>query len=245
MKRKAKQRLKESKLFQHYFARSRDYLSIIDVECEFFAALAQKKDELIGNYTIHKALAAANQFLEDPQGRPVQVLVRFEVNDPRTEAPHLIYLGTSLSPANGQAHAQVSHYLCLGDGSSLLTKLHHDHDFNPIATERKPSPHMQTGGRVDTTLSGMGGGPCCWRDDVDKPRVPSIPFCTALLWHWAFLEYPDAEQIAPIVKTSWWPRIVKDAEISLLKPFFNDGFKLLDERPAMGLLKALYEPVAK
>ena len=103
---------------------------------------------------------------------------------------------------------------------------------------------MQMGGRVDAALA-KAGGQCCWREDVDKPRMPSIPICTALLWHWAFLEYRGAEQVTPILDAWWWNKIVQQAEQSVLRPFFDDGLKLITGKSKNRLLNAFYDPVPK
>jgi hypothetical protein len=236
---------KHSRVFRHYFAETGDYLVVVDAEAAFFKALIGKKDDLGNNFTIHQALENVNFFLGDPPGRPLDVLVEFQVNDPRTQSPQKIFLGTKLCPPKPKSEPMISHYLCLGDSTNLLTKIHHDRDFNPNASEKKPTTHIQMGGRIDTNLAAKAGRSCCWREEVDKPRLPSIPVCTALLWHWAFLEYREAEQISPILSTRWWNQMVQKAEESILKPFFGDGLKLMDREPQMGLLNAFYTPVSK
>jgi hypothetical protein len=195
--------------------------------------------------TFSETFSVDSALLQDPKGRPLDVLVEFHVNDPRSKAPQNIYLGTKLSPPATESVPQVTHFFCLGDSSNLLTKIHHDRDFAAGAFEKKPLTHIQVGGRVAPSLAAKAGGPCCWREDVDKPRIPSLPVCTALLWNWAFLEYQDAEQIALILEARWWGRIVQKAEESILKPFFDDGLKLINQKPQMGLLKAFYDPVPK
>jgi hypothetical protein len=240
-----KNKPKKPKVFAHYFAEAGDYPGIVEAEVAFFKVLIDKKDELRFNHSFYQALRDASYFLEDPKGRPLNVLVEFPVNDPRSHAPQTIYLGTKLSPPTPQVEAHVTHYLCLGDTSSLLTKIHHDRDFNPAASEKKPLTHIQTGGRVDAGLAARAAGNCCWKDSVDKPRIPSIPLCTALLWHWAFLEYRGAEQFAPIFEAWWWNQTVQKAEQSVLKPFFVDGVRLLAEKPTARLLDAFYTPVPK
>ena len=261
---------KRSKVARYYFAEAQDYAGVVEAEAVFFEALICKKDELRNHYSVHQAMKAANYFLGDPKGRPLDVLVEFCVNDPRTQATQRIYLGTKLYPGDGRSQPEVTHFFCLGDGSNLLTKVHHDRDFNNNASEKKPLTHIQMGGRVSPSLaakaaafysavdrtekqdqqdrilgSSTASRACCWRDDVDKPRIPSMPVCTALLWHLAFLEYPRAEQVKPILDATWWHRIVVKAEESILKPFFDDGSNLMHYKPQTGLLNALYEPVLR
>lgn len=236
---------KHTKVFRYYFAETQNYLGVVDVEAEFFKALINNKNDLSGNYSLYQALNVANYFLEDPKGRPLEVLVEFHVNDPRSQEPQIIYLGTKLRPPDLSSEPQVTHFLCLGDNANLLTKVHHDRDFSTGASEKKPSTHIQMGGRVNPSLAAKAGGPCCWKEGVDKPRVPSIPVCTALLWHWAFLEYPEAEEIGPILRAWWWNQTVQKAEESILKPFFDDGLRLMIEKPHNRLLNAFYDPVPK
>jgi hypothetical protein len=84
-----------------------------------------------------------------------------------------------------------------------------------------------------------------WKDDLAKPRVPSMPVCSALLWHWAFLEYRKDESIVPFLGSDWWSEVVREAEKFVLKPFFDDGAKLMSDKPTSGLLNSFYVPLAK
>jgi hypothetical protein len=236
---------KPSAFFANYLGHARDYLVVAEAEAVFFEAIIQNKTEFRNNVSIQQALNNAAYFLEDRKGRPLTVLVEFEVIEPRTKGTQQMFLGTQLRPPNETSEAQVSHYLCLGDELNLIAKIHHDRDFSVDALERKPSPHIQIGGRVDPALAAKARGPCCWRNDVDKPRLPSFPICTALLWHWAFLEYQDSAQVAPVFETWWWRRIVQKAEQSILKPFFVDARELIERGPQGGFLRAFYDPVAR
>lgn len=227
-----------------YFDETRDYLALVDAEVSFFSALIKNKSELIGNHSVFQALNSALHFLGDPNGRQLDIMVEFHVNDPRSLQAQNIYLGTKLCPGGASSDPLATHFFCLGDGTNLLTKNHHDRDFNPGASEKKPLSHIQMGGGVSQYLA-TKGGTSCWREDVSKPRIPSFPICSALLWHWAFLEYRNAEQIAPICGAHWWKKIIQTAEKAVLKPFFEDGAQLLVDHIDKGLLNALYVPLAK
>lgn len=240
-----RKKAKRSGFDTYYFAESRDYLNVVEEEVKFFSTLIDKKGELSANFSVQQALKDVIHFLGDPNGRSLNVLVEFDVNDPRSQVPQTIYLGTKLCPSKTDTESQVTHSFCLADESTFLANIHLDRDFNPNATEKKPSTHIQMGGRLHPYLAAKGNKNCCWRDDVDKPRVPSLPVCSALLWHWAFLEYRDVQEITRIIKAWWWIKIVQNAEESILRPFFGDGIKLLNEKPQMGLLNAFYNSVPK
>jgi len=233
-----------------YFADSRDYAKVVAAEHAFFDGLVAAKNNIStmpGNQSLQAALREVTPFLHD-QDRPLNILVKFAVTDPRSQAAHTLLLGTRLQPPQPKSHAQVTHFLCLADAESFLAKVHIDFDFHPEAEEKKPSPHVQMGGRVFTSLLGQhphSRPTVCWNEGIDKPRLPSLPICTALLWHWAFLEYSDSEQVSGFLTAWHWNELVKKAEAAVLRPYFMDGLRIIDERPEKGFLKALYVPVAK
>lgn len=233
-----------------YFGESRDYAKVVAAEFAFFKGLVDAKNDISSipsNPSLQTALKEITPFLND-QGRPVNIIVKFSVTDPRSNASHTLLLGTRLQPPQPQSHAQVTHFLCLADAESFLAKVHADFDFQPEAKEKKPSPHVQMGGRVFESLLQKhphSQPTVCWNEGVDKPRLPSLPICTALLWHWAFLEYHDSEQISGFLKAWHWKELVKKAEAAVLRPYFEDGLRMIDDHPGNGLLNALYVPVPK
>lgn len=233
-----------------YFAESRDYSKIIAAELEFFKGLVAAKNSIScipGNPSVQTALREVTPFLSN-QERPLSIIVQFAVTDPRSGAPHMLFLGTRLQPPKPQSHAQVTHFLCLADAESFLAKVHADFDFHPEAQEKKPSPHVQMGGRIFEALlkhHPHNRPTVCWNEGMDKPRLPSLPICTALLWHWAFLEYDGSEQISGFLRAWHWRDLVKKAEAAVLRPYFEDGLSMIDARPDEGLLTALYDPVSK
>jgi hypothetical protein len=220
-------------------------VNVAQAEACFFEELIKKKSEVRDNPSVHRALKSANYFLGDPKGRGLDVLVEFNVNDPRSEAEQQIYLGTKLTPEAGASKCLVTHSFYLVDATRYLAKVHLDRDFDPESKEKKPSSHIQTGGRILPGLGGASGRKCCWDEKVDKPRIPSIPICSAILWHWAFLEYPEAEQVSPFLAAWWWKEIVQKAEESILMPFFHDGCNLIREKPKAGLINAFYDLIPK
>ena len=231
-----------------YFADSRDYAKVVLAEHAFFEGLLAAKNNIkciAGNASLQKALKEVVGFLQD-RGRPLEIVVKFHVNDPRSKVEQTLFLGTLLKPCQHKGHPQVTHFLCLADDDYLLAKVHSDLDFSGDVEERKPSPHVQMGGRVFESLIHHNTTKklkVCWNESVDKPRLPSLPICTALLWHWAFLEYRDSEQISGFLDAWHWKELVKKAELAILRPYFVDGAELMDRHPASGLFNALYVPL--
>jgi len=230
---------------KHYFDDVRSYAHIAKAEEVFFKSLIAKKNELRNNYTIHQALDKAAHFLGDPIGRGLDIMVEFEVDDPKRNKRQKVYLGTLLSPLTSKDEAQVTHYICLSEEANFLAKIHLDRDFSLNDAGGKPTPHIQVGGRVSKTLAAKVTGEPFWKDDLAKPRVPSMPVCSALLWHWAFLEYRKDQSIVPFLGADWWIAMVREAEVLVLKPFFDDGSRLMAEKPASGLLNSFYVPLAR
>lgn len=233
-----------------YFGESRDYAKVVAAEFAFFKGLVAAKNDISSiqrNQSLQAALKEVTPFLQD-QGRPLNIIVQFSVTDPRSNASHTLLLGTRLQPPQPQSHPQVTHFLCLADAESFLAKVHADFDFHPEATEKKPSPHVQMGGGVSGPLlkCHQHSQPSVrWDEGMSKPRLPSLPICTALLWHWAFLEYRDNEQILGFLTAWHWNELVKKAESTVLGPYFKDGIEMIKEHPDKGLLNALYVPVIK
>jgi len=233
-----------------YFDAFRDYSKAVAAEFAFFKGLLDAKEHIRGipsNQSLQIALKEVTGFLQD-QGRPLDIVVKFSVIDPRSNDPHTLLLGTQLKPPQGDSQPQVTHSLCLADNDSLLAKVHSDLDFHEGSMEKKPSPHTQMGGRVSKFLLKHCPNKepkIHWHQKMDKPRLPALPTCTALLWHWAFLEYQSSEQASDFLKAEHWKRLVKQAEASVLSPFFSDGVRLITHHPADGLLNALYVPLNK
>ncbi len=229
----------------HYFDDVRNYANIAKAEETFLKALIAKKSELRNNYTIHQALDKSAHFLGDPIGRGLDIMVEFEVDDPKRNKHQKVYLGTLLSPPTSKDEAQVTHYICLSEEADFLAKIHLDRDFSLNDPGGKPTPHIQVGGRVSKTLAAKVTGKPFWKDDLAKPRVPSLPVCSALLWHWAFLEYRKDQSVVPFLGADWWAAVVREAEQFVLRPFFDDGAKILAGKHPSCLLESFYDPLAR
>lgn len=226
----------------HYFADARDYGKVIKAEEMFFRGLVEAQSQLPYNNSLQSTIYRITGFIQDPKGRELDVTVEFDVTDPHKGSAHKLFLGTRLSPPRQNSCAETTYFLCLADEELLLAKFHSDFDFDPSAKEKKPSPHVQIGGRIPLALRDKYSK-CCWNTDVNKPRIPTFPICTALLWHWAFLEYQNNALMMKFLENRWWHKLIKDAEGAVLSPFFNDGARLMHYQPQKGLLNALYVPV--
>lgn len=227
-----------------YFADARDYDKVVEAETKFFKGLASVRAEFSGNRSIEDSFRKMATFTNDPKGYTLEFTVEFDVEDPHKGTAYKLFLGTRLSPATAKSMAEVTHFLCLADEKSLLAKFHADFDFDPDAKEKKPSPHAQIGGRIPADLKHRYNHQY-WHLDVNKPRIPALPICTALLWHWAFLEYEGNASFSRVLKNTWWNKLITDAESAVLKPFFQDGVRLMHQHAGNGLLNSLYVPLAR
>lgn len=225
-----------------YFAETRDYMKVVEAEAGFFKGLVMARAQLPTTESLDATIRHMTGFIQDPKGREVNLTVEFDVRDPRKGTAYKLFLGTRLSPPKPNSNAEATHYLCIANENSLLAKFHADFDFDPSAAEKKPSPHVQIGGRIPPALLSRYSNQY-WHTDVNKPRLPSLPISTALLWHWAFLEYQGDEMFAKFLKNDWWKKLIKDAESAVLRPFFEDGRRLMLDHPEKGLLNALYVPL--
>jgi hypothetical protein len=198
----------------------------------------------VANQSVRRALSNASQFVQAKEDYPLDIIVEFDIRDSskRCDAVRM-YLGTRLAPQK-QAHmSQVTHFIALASPDRLISKLHIDFDFDVTAGEAKPSPHFQGGGRVPTGLPIAYPHAPLWDTNLDKPRLPSLPFCTPLLWHLAFLEFQECGEIAVLLKLAWWQKLVCGAEERLWQPFFADGQTLIKRSKCV--LDALYHPIGR
>ncbi len=232
---------------QYYFSDHRDYDKVADAEYLFFKELAASRTSISHERGIRDAQYSANQFIQD-LSKGLRVIARFTVTDPRSDLEFTMTLGTLLIPANGHSSPLVTHFMTLSRGLKIEVKVHLDYDFDPSAMETKPSPHFQSGGRFkDAILQAFPDEQLevKWEKDLDKPRFPALPMCTALFWHSAFLEFQNTPEINAILASPRWKLLVKNAEARVLKPFIEDAKRLLESHPAEGLINAFYVQVEK
>jgi hypothetical protein len=213
-----------------FLTKQRDYRLISQIELDFFSSLSSCAHHFKGaespgdwSHTVAAALANAITFLNSGGNDPLNVIVCFDVSDcrPRNQG-HFdrMYLGTKLVPSLIAKERQVTHFLALAKAASCEVKIHFDLDFDVDADERKPSPHLQIGGRALKTRNTELD--VTWNGGLDKPRLPCLPYCTALLWHAAFLEFQECTSVGRFVGQNWWRNLVKKAETALWQPFCDD-----------------------
>lgn len=230
------------------FSRYRDYEFISNIEFDFFSELSKNKGQFSGrekpgidNLSVAGSLANAMPFLSDKGGSVLSTIVSFDITKSRKRVDlDSMFLGTMLKPSKKAEEQQVTHFIALSKGDECHLKLHLDLDFDLGSPEPKPSPHFQVGGRalkVNNRAFSMS-----WEKGLDKPRWPSLPFCTPLLWHAAFLEFQECESVQIFVNQSWWRNLVKKAELSLWKDFANDMNSNLGKS---SIIEALYPPPRK
>ncbi len=228
------------------FANQRDYSFITKIEQEFFLSLASKKGHFKGRerpgnscLTVESALDSTIQFVQAKDSNPLDLIVSFDLSNcnRRVDLDNM-YLGTLLSPDKDIKKRQVTHFIALTKGDNCRIKLHVDLDFDVHPKEPKPSPHFQVGGRFKINNREFSIG---WDDGLDKPRLPSLPFCTPLLWHSAFLEFQECESVQLFLSQPWWQNLVKKAESSIWSSFTSDMSAGLGKNC---IIEALYYPTS-
>ena len=228
---------------QHYFDAIRSFAAIVKLEHDFFSEMQNRKTQLTNVRIAQQAIRDSARFVNDPKSGDLNVLVELEVYDNERCRHQKMFLGSRLQPQVGSNDAQVSHCIVLAEDQNWIAKIHFDRDFSRNDPGGKPTPHIQFGDRPLPQLEGRIRGKIFWMEDAPKPRVPSIPFCTALLWHWAFIEYGCDAQAVPFIEDNWWKELVRDAQRALLEQFFSDGSKLMRDNRGSSLLSAFYTPV--
>ncbi|WP_309380886.1 hypothetical protein [Cerasicoccus frondis] len=197
---------------QYSFSDTRTYEYIREVELIFISKLMGQKNRILSlphNGEWHNAFNSLSAFSATGGNRDLDVSISFELGDPLEG--HRLHLGTSLrrGGSNSSNPATATYSLTIIEGGCRAkSRMHFDHDFDSNGREQKPSPHIQCGGRLPSELSFQKD----WDESLDKPRVLSLPYSTAILWHNAFLEFPDVEEFKSFLDDSWWKNIVIDAE---------------------------------
>jgi hypothetical protein len=234
---------------QYYFSDSRDYEKVVTAEHVFFKELVESRTSISSAGGIRDAQGAAHQFSQDIS-KGLNLIARFAVDDPRPKSniQYTMILGTLLIPSDGQCFPLVTHFMALSTGAEIEVKVHLDYDFDPNAKEQKPSPHFQSGGRFKEAI--LGAFPSedlkvKWDTDIDKPRFPALPMCTALFWHSAFMEFQETPEIKAILATARWKKLIKNAEARVLGPFLEDAQRLLELHATEGLINAFYMQIEK
>ena len=111
----------------------------------------------------------------------------------------------------------------------VLRKIHFDFEpkFLRSNLEPKPSVHVQFGGELLPHWAN-GNGYCIDQLQAlspwfEKPRIPCLPVCLALLLDWTFLEFSSYDRHAKaVIDHPTWNAHVRDAERLVLALFIDD-----------------------
>lgn len=132
-----------------------------------------------------------------------------------------LILGTQLSATGIVPQATYSMTLLSEDGEPK-SHIHFDYNYDKNGRDKKPTPHIQSGGRLHGDLKNKE----IWDPKLDKPRVLSLPFCTPILWENAFREFPNTPMLKPLThEHSWWKKTVLWAETAMWIPFFKEAIE--------------------
>ena len=109
--------------------------------------------------------------------------------------------------------------------SPVLRKLHFDYENPSIShkVEAKPKVHLQMCGKASPHLIDKGFKEfrlCHMYPSIEKPRIPSIPTCLALMLDWLILEFSTDREIKKILEHVQWRDHVVEAEKQVLGPYF-------------------------
>ena len=158
--------------------------------------------------------------------------------------PHAIdrafHVGCLAVPAaNGDDISQLSYSVLIGrdalPNTAVARKFHFD--FEPAAArnvaESKPTFHLQMCGELSDHLRDAG-----YTDgDIDhllpswsQPRVPSSPMSLALILNWLFIEFGREMHVKNVRTDPRWRSIVREAERSVLKPYYDACSTFLSQR---------------
>lgn len=177
--------------------------------------------------------------------------VSFEAPNPRAgnlaEPLHQIELGVQIMLSK-PPHL-VTYFLAIGekDGDNkrrMLRKIHFDLQDAGATSEPKPTVHLQVAGGPSPPLIRLGYEVACFdhlNPGLEKPRIPCLPQSFALLLHMAFLEYHSTdEDLKKFMSSPGWLSVVAEAEMEVLKPFFNHGNEWLASSRSQSLLSSFY-----
>lgn len=110
-------------------------------------------------------------------------------------------------------------------------------DFEPVSTrhtaESKPTFHLQLCGELSEHHESSG----YTEDDIrhllpswSQPRVPAQPMSLALILNWLFIEFGCEASVKEARLNPRWLSVVRDAERSVLKPYFEACSAFLTSR---------------
>lgn len=138
----------------------------------------------------------------------------------------------------GDEIRQLSYSVLIGQAahpSKLVARKFH-FDFEPVGqrnlAESKPTFHLQMCGELSPhhliegyTEENVAHLLPSW----SQPRVPALPMSLALVLNWLFIEFGHEASVANARQNPRWRSLVRDAEKSILKPYFDDCSKFLSD----------------
>lgn len=165
--------------------------------------------------------------------------IRLRADAHKTVLKRSIYMGMLASSANTHPELSNSTYslvICEDDKekSKIIRKIHFDYEHANLiqqSSEKKPSFHIQICGKLSPHLKKIGYEDAdieAFSPGFEKPRIPSMPICLAILINWVLLEFDCDKTAKRILMNDQWRKHVADAERKILKPYFKNGLEFLE-----------------
>lgn len=159
--------------------------------------------------------------------------IGLRANVHRSGATNNLYMGLFASSKGTHPDLSNSSYslvICECDKkkSKIIRKLHFDYENEILihkSSEKKPSNHLQICGKLSRYLKELG------YDDADlevlapgfeKPRMPFMPMCLAILINWVMLEFNNDNNAKAIIRNPRWRKHVAEVERKVLLPYINE-----------------------
>jgi len=150
------------------------------------------------------------------------------------------HVGCLVVPSNGNdeiSHLSYSVLICQDASPSKRVARKFHFDFEPATmrnvAESKPTFHLQLCGELSKHHEIEG----YTENDIShllpswsQPRVPAQPMSLALVLNWLFIEFGCEAPVRDVRLNPRWRSLVREAERSVLKPYFEACFTFLAAR---------------
>lgn len=164
--------------------------------------------------------------------------IRLRADAHKTVLKRNVYMGLFASSETTHPALSNSSYslvICEDDKakSKIIRKLHFDYEYATLIqqnSEKKPSFHIQICGKLSPYLKNIGYEDAdieAFAPGFEKPRIPSMPICLAILINWVLLEFDCDKTAKAILINDRWRKHVAKAERVILKPYFENGVDFL------------------
>jgi hypothetical protein len=206
-----------------YFSECLNFGQLIEVEnCFFNKIYALRGDPAFtGSAPFQRALPKICEIIKDKARKPFLLSIKIPIPVPRLNGNSWLRIGSKFQPDERLA----SYSMAIHHGGVWKCKLRFDFDAKRRALDDKkeshPFSHIQLGGDLAKDEVDIG----CdkrWDDDIDIPRIPCMPCSSAILWHFAFLQFKNTPSFNRFLKSHWWNNIIIDAEAQLWGSYFTD-----------------------